>query len=76
MCGQYRFKRFGPVREVTHEPGQGLVMEVTFEGMKRSTRHKTRVEMRFPRIRRLRCDKHRRARTTGLETLERACHRK
>ena len=29
--------RFGPVREVTHEPGQGLVMEVAFEGLQRST---------------------------------------
>ena len=29
--------RFGPVREVTHEPTQGLVLEVAFEGLQRST---------------------------------------
>src|SRR5204862_4943620 len=49
--------RFGPVREVTHEAGQGLVLEVAFEGLQRSTRHKSGVAMRFPRIGRLRWDK-------------------
>jgi DNA ligase-1 len=49
--------RFGPVREVVHEPGQGLVLEVAFEGLQRSTRHKSGVAMRFPRINRLRWDK-------------------
>ena len=28
--------RFGPVREVTHEPDKGLVLEVAFEGLQRS----------------------------------------
>ncbi len=49
--------RFGPVREVVHEPSQGLVLEVAFEGLQRSTRHKSGLAMRFPRISRLRWDK-------------------
>jgi DNA ligase-1 len=49
--------RFGPVREVVHEPDQGLVFEVAFEGLQRSTRHRSGVAMRFPRISRLRWDK-------------------
>jgi DNA ligase-1 len=49
--------RFGPVREVAHEPDQGLVLEVAFEGLQRSTRHRSGVAMRFPRIARLRWDK-------------------
>jgi DNA ligase-1 len=61
--------RFGPVREVTHEPDHGLVMEVAFEGLQRSTRHKSGVAMRFPRISRLRWDKQP-AEADRLETLE------
>jgi len=49
--------RFGPVREVVHEPGEGLVLEVAFEGLQRSSRHKSGLAMRFPRINRLRWDK-------------------
>jgi len=49
--------RFGPVREVVHQPDQGLVLEVAFEGLQRSTRHKSGLAMRFPRINRLRWDK-------------------
>jgi DNA ligase 1 len=49
--------RFGPVREVTHSRDEGLVFEVAFEGLQRSTRHKSGVAMRFPRISRLRWDK-------------------
>ena len=49
--------RFGPVREVAHEPTLGLVLEVAFEGLQRSTRHKSGIAMRFPRISRLRWDK-------------------
>jgi DNA ligase-1 len=49
--------RFGPVREVVHEPGEGLVLEVAFEGLQRSIRHKSGLAMRFPRINRLRWDK-------------------
>jgi DNA ligase 1 len=49
--------RFGPVREVVHQPTEGLVLEVAFEGLQRSTRHKSGLAMRFPRINRLRWDK-------------------
>jgi DNA ligase-1 len=49
--------RFGPVRSVRAEPDHGLVLEVAFEGLNRSTRHKSGVAMRFPRISRLRWDK-------------------
>jgi DNA ligase-1 len=62
--------RFGPVREVTHEADKGLVMEVAFEGLQRSTRHKSGVAMRFPRISRLRWDKPPRE-ADRLDTLER-----
>ncbi|NNM73988.1 cisplatin damage response ATP-dependent DNA ligase [Enterovirga aerilata] len=49
--------RFGPVREVTYGFDRGLVLEVAFEGLQRSTRHKSGVAMRFPRINRIRWDK-------------------
>src|SRR5205085_10085166 len=41
-------ERFGPVREVVHDAEQGLVLEVAFEGLQRSTRHKSGLAMRFP----------------------------
>jgi DNA ligase-1 len=62
-------EKFGPVRHVVHEPDQGLVLEVAFEGLQRSTRHKSGVAMRFPRISRLRWDKPPRE-ADRLETLE------
>jgi DNA ligase-1 len=62
-------ERFGPVREVVHEPDQGLVFEVAFEGLQRSTRHKSGLAMRFPRINRLRWDKKPQD-ADRLETLE------
>ena len=40
--------RFGPVREVEYGKDRGLVLEVAFEGLQRSTRHKSGVAMRFP----------------------------
>ena len=45
--------RFGPVREVSPE----LVLEIAFDGIARSTRHKSGLAMRFPRINRIRTDK-------------------
>jgi len=63
-------ERFGPVREVVHEANQGLVLEVAFEGLQRSTRHKSGLAMRFPRINRLRWDKPP-GEADRLETLER-----
>jgi len=62
-------EKFGPVRHVVHEPDQGLVLEVAFEGLQRSPRHKSGVAMRFPRISRLRWDKPPRE-ADRLETLE------
>lgn len=50
-------ERFGPVRVVEHGPEGGLVLEIAFEGLNRSTRHKSGVAMRFPRIARIRWDK-------------------
>jgi DNA ligase 1 len=63
-------EKFGPVRHVVHDPDQGLVLEVAFEGLARSPRHKSGVAMRFPRINRLRWDKPPRE-ADRLETLER-----
>ncbi len=62
-------ERFGPVRGVRAEPGHGLVLEVAFEGLNRSTRHRSGIAMRFPRINRLRWDKPP-AEADRLETLE------
>ncbi len=45
--------RFGPVRQVAPEQ----VFELAFEGASRSTRHKSGVALRFPRIVRWRTDK-------------------
>ena len=45
--------RFGPVREVE----KTLVFEVAFDSLHRSSRHKSGLAMRFPRISRIRRDK-------------------
>ena len=66
--------RFGPVRVVSQEPDNGLVLEVAFEGLQRSPRHKSGVAMRFPRINRLRWDKPPKE-ADRLETLERMLER-
>jgi DNA ligase-1 len=50
-------ERFGPVRSVRADRDFGLVLEVAFEGLQRSTRHRSGVAMRFPRISRIRWDK-------------------
>ncbi|QYC11115.1 cisplatin damage response ATP-dependent DNA ligase [Brevundimonas nasdae] len=50
-------ERFGPVRSVRAERDFGLVLEVAFEGLQRSSRHKSGVAMRFPRVSRIRWDK-------------------
>jgi DNA ligase 1 len=62
-------ERFGPVREIVHETDRGLVLEVAFEGLQRSGRHKSGLAMRFPRINRLRWDKPP-GEADRLETLE------
>jgi DNA ligase-1 len=63
-------ERFGPVRSVRADKDFGLVLEVAFEGLQRSTRHKSGVAMRFPRISRVRWDKPSRE-ADELSTLER-----
>ncbi|WP_010183152.1 cisplatin damage response ATP-dependent DNA ligase [Sphingomonas sp. PAMC 26605] len=45
--------RFGPVREVE----KTLVLEIAFDSIHQSKRHKSGVAMRFPRISRIRTDK-------------------
>lgn len=45
--------KFGPVREVTKR----LVLEVAFDSIHASKRHKSGLAMRFPRIHRIRFDK-------------------
>jgi DNA ligase 1 len=50
-------ERFGPVRSVRADKDFGLVLEIAFEGLQRSTRHKSGVAMRFPRVHRIRWDK-------------------
>ena len=50
---QNTLERFGPVRTVKPE----LVFELAFEGIALSTRHKSGVAVRFPRIHRWRRDK-------------------
>ena len=46
-------QRFGPVREVD----KSLVLEVAFDSIHSSKRHKSGLAMRFPRISRIRTDK-------------------
>jgi DNA ligase-1 len=49
----HTIERFGPVREVE----KALVLEVAFDSIHQSTRHKSGLAMRFPRISRIRTDK-------------------
>ena len=58
--------RFGPVREVE----RAMVLEVAFDAAQLSSRHKSGVALRFPRISRIRTDKPA-AEADRLETLMR-----
>ncbi len=58
-------ERFGPVRAVAPT----LVLEVAFDAIQRSPRHKSGIAMRFPRIHRIRWDKPA-AEADRLDTLE------
>ncbi|MET1112110.1 MAG: cisplatin damage response ATP-dependent DNA ligase [Allosphingosinicella sp.] len=49
----HTINRFGPVREVE----KSLVLEVAFDSIHASRRHKSGLAMRFPRISRIRTDK-------------------
>jgi DNA ligase-1 len=55
-------ERFGPVRAVRPE----LVFELAFEGIQRSSRHRSGVAVRFPRMARWRRDK----RPSDADTLQ------
>ena len=59
--------RYGPVRAV--EPQ--VVLEVSFDSIQKSTRHKSGFALRFPRIVRLRPDK----RPEEVDTLEMVAER-
>jgi DNA ligase-1 len=59
-------QRFGPVREVE----KSLVLEVAFDSIHDSKRHKSGLAMRFPRVSRIRRDKPAREADT-IETLRR-----
>lgn len=50
---RHTVNRFGPVRETD----KSLVLEVAFDSVHQSKRHKSGVAMRFPRISRIRADK-------------------
>lgn len=58
-------ERFGPVRAVA----PGLVLEIAFDAVQRSTRHRSGVAMRFPRVHRIRWDKP----AEEADTLENLC---
>jgi len=62
---EHTVQRFGPVREVEKQ----LVFEVAFDSIHPSTRHKSGLAMRFPRIARIRWDKPA-AEADRIETLE------
>ncbi len=62
-------RRYGPVREVP----PGLVLEVAFDSVHPSTRHKSGLAMRFPRVHRIRWDKPP-AEADRLETLQALVH--
>jgi len=59
-------RRYGPVREVR----PNLVLEIACDSVHRSTRHKSGVAMRFPRVHRIRWDKPA-AEADRLEVVER-----
>ncbi len=65
----HTIERFGPVRSISANKQEGLVLEIAFEGIQRSPRHKSGVAMRFPRIHRIRWDKPARD-ADRMETLE------
>jgi DNA ligase-1 len=50
---QNTVERFGPVRSVTAK----LVLEIAFDAIQQSARHKSGIAMRFPRVSRIRWDK-------------------
>ena len=59
-------EKFGPVRSVKAE----LVFEIAFEGIQASTRHKSGIALRFPRISRWRQDKKKEEINTKADLLQ------
>lgn len=59
-------ERFGPVRSVTPH----YVFEIAFEGIRQSSRHKSGVALRFPRILRWRRDKSPESANTKADLLQ------
>jgi len=53
LVRQTTLEKFGPVRSLK----PSLVFELGFEGINRSTRHKSGIAVRFPRMLRIRRDK-------------------
>jgi DNA ligase-1 len=62
---QNTIERFGPVRSVAPK----LVLEIAFDAVQESARHKSGIAMRFPRVSRIRWDKPA-AEADTLETLK------
>ena len=50
---QNTIKKYGPVREVKKK----LVLEISFDDISKSSRHKSGIALRFPRITCIRWDK-------------------
>ncbi len=63
---RHTLNRFGPVREVE----KTMVLEIAFDSIHDSSRHKSGIAMRFPRIARIRTDKPA-AEADRVETLKR-----
>jgi len=70
FVAEHTIARFGPVREVAHEPGKGLVLSVAFEGIERAARRKAGITLRSPRITKWRWKK-KPSEAAALATLER-----
>ncbi len=69
ICPQQYGQSLRTRAEVVHSKDEGLVLEIAFEGLNRSTRHKSGVAMRFPRVARIRWDKPARE-ADRIDTLE------
>ena len=69
LRAQQHHRALRPGARGARRAGHGLVLEVAFEGLNRSTRHRSGIAMRFPRISRLRWDKPP-SEADRLETLE------
>jgi DNA ligase-1 len=53
----HTINRFGPLRQVEYNSDKGVVLQIAFEGINWSGRHKSGIALRFPCINRIRWDK-------------------